>query len=161
MFNNKKPYRTTLSSRTLNKTVPGNYTCELEWAGAPLAVTHSLTVLQPPSITRPAQGSDYHRGQGGSLGLHCLADGDPRPQVWWSQRAHRTLQRIETVRGEPGRLELSSLTRNMTGEFVCQARNSVGTAEVNIHLYVNCESSIVLSHPSLQFTRFSPSLNHE
>jgi hypothetical protein len=34
----------------------GNYTCEVEWPGAPLSVTHSLTVLQPPVITRPMTG---------------------------------------------------------------------------------------------------------
>ena len=54
------------------------------------------------------------------------------------------LERIKEVRGvredlDPSTLHLSPLSRNMSGEFVCQARNSVGTAEVNIILSVNCE----------------------
>ena len=59
----------------------GNYTCELEWSGRPVSVTHSLTVLQPPSISHPPAGSHLQRDQGGELSLSCRADGDPRPQV--------------------------------------------------------------------------------
>ena len=123
----------------------GNYTCELEWSGRPLSVTHSLTVLQPPLISQPTAGSHFQRDQGGQLSLNCRAAGDPRPQVWWSQVNLRTLERITEVRRagredlETSTLRLSPVTRNMSGEFVCQARNSVGTAEVNILLSVNCE----------------------
>ena len=35
---------------------PGNYTCEVEWAGDPIRVTHSLVVLQPPTINKPLIG---------------------------------------------------------------------------------------------------------
>ena len=64
-----------------------------------------------------------------------------RPQVWWSQVNQRSLERIKDVREdvEPGTLQLSPLSRNMSGEYVCLARNSVGTAEANIILSVNCE----------------------
>ena len=123
----------------------GNYTCELEWSGRPLSVTHSLTVLQPPLISQPTAGSHFQRDQGGQLSLNCRAAGDPRPQVWWSRVNLRTLERITDLRRggsddmESSILQLSPLTRNMSGEFVCQARNSVGTAEVNILLSVNCE----------------------
>ena len=41
---------------TLTMPWPGNYSCGVEWAGAPLQVTHSLLVLQPPAITKPAEG---------------------------------------------------------------------------------------------------------
>ena len=53
----------------------------------------------------------------------------------------RSLERIKDVREdvEPGTLQLSPLSRNMSGEYVCLARNSVGTAEANIILSVNCE----------------------
>ena len=36
----------------------GNYTCEVEWAGDPIRVTHSLVVLQPPTIHKPLIGND-------------------------------------------------------------------------------------------------------
>ena len=69
------------------------------------------------------------------------------------------LERIKEVRGEredldPSTLHLSPLTRNMSGEFVCQARNSVGTAEVNIILSVNCEYNyyLYLSLHHMHFT---------
>ena len=35
----------------------GNYTCEVEWAGDPIRVTHSLVVLQPPTINKPVIGN--------------------------------------------------------------------------------------------------------
>ena len=30
--------------------ISGNYTCEVEWIGSPISITHKLTVLVPPSI---------------------------------------------------------------------------------------------------------------
>ena len=136
----------------------GNYTCELEWSGRPVSVTHSLTVLQPPAISQPLAGSHFQRDQGGQLRLTCRAAGDPRPQVWWSQVNQNTLglERIQEVRDDredlgPSTLHLSPLTRSMSGEYVCQARNSVGTAEVNIILSVNCEYSSSSSHLSLHY----------
>ena len=34
----------------------GNYTCEVEWAGMPMSVSHTLVVLQPPRISKPVTG---------------------------------------------------------------------------------------------------------
>ena len=59
----------------------GNYTCELEWAGRPESLTHSLTVLQPPAIRQPVAGSHFQRDQGGQLAVTCRAEGDPPPQA--------------------------------------------------------------------------------
>ena len=39
---------------------PGNYTCEVEWAGDPIRVTHSLVVLQPPTINKPLIGEKIY-----------------------------------------------------------------------------------------------------
>ena len=53
---------------TLLTILPGNYSCGVEWAGAPLQVTHSLLVLQPPAITKPAEGQyQHHHGVSSQL----------------------------------------------------------------------------------------------
>ena len=50
----------------------------------------------------------------------------------------RSLQSL-VARGDPNILQLHGLSRSDTGEYVCQARNTIGTAEVSIHLHVHCE----------------------
>ena len=67
-----------------------------------------------------------------------LGWGDPQPRVWWSKVEARSLVSLVT-RGDPALLSLRGLAREDTGEFVCQARNSIGTAEASIHLHVHCE----------------------
>ena len=80
----------------------------------------------------------YHASQGESLTVACEAWGDPQPRVWWSKVEARSLVSLVT-RGDPALLSLRGLAREDTGEFVCQARNSIGTAEASIHLHVHCE----------------------
>ena len=83
-------------------------------------------------------GKQYHASQGESLSVSCQADGDPQPNVWWSKVQDRTLQRIAT-RGDPDMLTLRGLDSSDAGEYVCQAKNRIGTAEASIHLYVHCK----------------------
>ena len=56
----------------------------------------------------------------------------------------RSLQSL-VARGDPNILQLHGLSRGDTGEYVCQARNTIGTAEVSIHLHVHCEYTCTLT----------------
>jgi len=127
---------TNLRIKRLKLSDAGNYTCEVEWPGAPLSVTHSLTVLQPPVITRPQSGANFHATQGEELTVACKATGDPQPQVWWSKVNKKGLQRL-VLPDDTSYLHLRGVDRDDTGEYVCQAKNKISTAEVNIHLQIH------------------------
>ena len=83
-------------------------------------------------------GKHYEAHQGESLSVSCMATGDPQPRIWWSKVVDTTLQRLVTP-ADPNMLELRSLDKTDTGEYVCQARNKIGTAEANIFLHVKCK----------------------
>ena len=67
----------------------GNYTCEIEWIGTPIAITHKLTVLVPPSIVAVLPGGlgqvdrPIEAREGSQVRLECRAEGIPPPIVRW------------------------------------------------------------------------------
>ena len=78
----------------------GNYTCEVEWRGQPMQISHQLVVLVPPTIEAVLPHHIAHGSHGGSgvagqlqlpvearLGtsvkLECRADGIPTPVIRW------------------------------------------------------------------------------
>ena len=73
----------------------GNYTCEVEWRGQPLQITHQLVVMVPPTIEAVLP---HHDSSGLMIGqlqrpvearlgtpvkLECRADGIPPPVIRW------------------------------------------------------------------------------
>ena len=67
----------------------GNYTCEVEWGGSPISITHKLTVLVPPSIEAVLPGGlgqvdhPIEAREGSQVRLECRAEGIPPPIVRW------------------------------------------------------------------------------
>ena len=67
----------------------GNYTCEIEWIGTPISITHKLTVLVPPSIVAVLPGGlgqvdrPIEAREGSQVRLECRAEGIPPPIVRW------------------------------------------------------------------------------
>ena len=67
----------------------GNYTCEIEWVGTPIAITHKLVVLVPPSIVAVLPGGlgqvdrPIEAREGSQVRLECRAEGIPPPIVRW------------------------------------------------------------------------------
>ena len=77
----------------------GNYTCEVEWRGQPMQISHQLVVLVPPTIEAVLPHHIAHGSHGGSGGgqlqlpvearlgtsvkLECRADGIPTPVIRW------------------------------------------------------------------------------
>ena len=67
----------------------GNYTCEVEWIGSPISITHKLTVLVPPSIVAVLPGGmgqvdhPIEAREGSQVRLECRAEGIPPPIVRW------------------------------------------------------------------------------
>merc|ERR1719430_63387 len=133
---------THLRIRRLRLEDGGNYTCEVEWNGNPLSVTHTLTVLQPPKITSPKVGASFHAAQGEGLTIPCMATGDPSPKVQWSRRGATAVHRM-VLPGDPSILQLHSVTREDSGEYICQARNSLSSAEVFVHVAIHFKPVVV------------------
>lgn len=69
--------------------ISGNYTCEVEWIGTPISITHKLTVLVPPSIVAVLPGGlgqvdhPIEAREGSQVRLECRAEGIPPPIVRW------------------------------------------------------------------------------
>ena len=69
--------------------ISGNYTCEVEWGGQPISITHKLTVLVPPSIEAVLPGGlgqvdhPIEAREGSQVRLECRAEGIPPPIVRW------------------------------------------------------------------------------
>ena len=72
-----------------NCCISGNYTCEVEWGGSPISITHKLTVLVPPSIEAVLPGGlgqvdhPIEAREGSQVRLECRAEGIPPPIVRW------------------------------------------------------------------------------
>ncbi|XP_068633559.1 kin of IRRE-like protein 3 [Battus philenor] len=56
------------------------------------------------------------------LSLDCRADGNPKPYVWWTKNGQ-----VFATNGP--KLILAPITRNHSGTYGCQARNSLGTSD--------------------------------
>ena len=84
------------SNLTWLHVISGNYTCEVEWIGSPISITHKLTVLVPPSIVAVLPGGlgqvdhPIEAREGSQVRLECRAEGIPPPIVRWrSPVSHR------------------------------------------------------------------------
>lgn len=57
-----------------------------------------------------------------ALTLECKADGNPSPYVWWTKNG-------QVIATNGAKLILAPVTRNHSGIYGCQARNSLGTSD--------------------------------
>ncbi|KAJ8722248.1 hypothetical protein PYW08_004650 [Mythimna loreyi] len=57
-----------------------------------------------------------------ALTLECRADGNPSPYVWWTKNG-------QVIATNGAKLILAPVTRNHSGIYGCQARNSLGTSD--------------------------------
>uniref|UniRef100_A0A8C5D6P3 Ig-like domain-containing protein n=1 Tax=Gouania willdenowi TaxID=441366 RepID=A0A8C5D6P3_GOUWI len=76
---------------------------------------------------------------GEPLFLHCLADGTPRPRIYWTIPGGHTLTRPQ-VNGryqllENGTLVIGATTLHDRGNYFCRARNNVGEAGLTVPNY--------------------------
>ena len=93
--------------------------------------------LEPPVITNrpPLQVSAV---QGSSLSLCCEATGSPPPNVQWS-RAEQSSDTTLAIQ-QKGCLEINPVKFNSDGDYICQARNRFGIAEMTTSVIVTMKS---------------------
>uniref|UniRef100_A0A4W4HQU9 Ig-like domain-containing protein n=1 Tax=Electrophorus electricus TaxID=8005 RepID=A0A4W4HQU9_ELEEL len=102
-----------------------------------------LEVGQKPYIlTRPR--GIIHRMSGESLFLHCLADGSPRPSVFWTIPGGHVLSRPRSAGRyqlmDNGTLVVHQTNPHDRGTYTCRAKNTVGEAFLTVPVVITAVS---------------------
>ncbi|XP_068023389.1 cell adhesion molecule-related/down-regulated by oncogenes isoform X2 [Melanerpes formicivorus] len=112
----------------------GNYSCVVgNGSGVVEHRNYSLTVLEPPSISRGLQ--DEEVAAGGSVHFWCEVGGSPAPSLSW-------LHNAAPLRPSPrhllagGRLRIRAVGRQDAGVYQCMAHNSLGFVQASGSLRV-------------------------
>ncbi|XP_064372533.1 immunoglobulin superfamily member 10 isoform X2 [Dromaius novaehollandiae] len=98
-----------------------------------------LEVGQKPSILIHPKGA-VKGISGESLSLHCLSEGNPKPNTVWTVPSGYVLDRPQISRNymllENGTLVIRAATIHDRGNFVCKARNSAGESSVTVPVVI-------------------------
>lgn len=100
----------------------GNYTCEVDVLGRPLAKTHTLEVLVSPQVQAKESNVRLRKGQNHTL--RCAAMGHPNPRITWKRENGHLSGGLYEKEGLS--LELVDVTRHDAGNYICIASNGVG-----------------------------------
>ncbi|XP_055331055.1 neural cell adhesion molecule 1-like [Paramacrobiotus metropolitanus] len=130
---------TTLTVMKVAKTDGGAYECEAEQitdiSSRSDRVTITLIVNYPPEFP-DAEAEKAYAFLGGEVNMQCSAEGQPRPSYEWFYKEDGNLvEQPGYINYDPANAaSYSILNRNMTDkslfrEYVCKARNALGTAE--------------------------------
>lgn len=117
----------------------GKYRCAAKNSVGYIEKLIVLEVGQKPLIlTRPR--GIIRSVSGDPLFLHCLADGSPRPRIYWTIPGGHTLARPQ-VHGrhqlmENGTLVVKDTTLHDRGNYVCRARNDAGEAILTVPVII-------------------------
>lgn len=98
-----------------------------------------LEIGQKPVILTNALGTVYGIG-GDSLSLHCVSDGNPKPDIKWTVPSGHIIDRPQIsgkyILHENGTLVIKEATPHDRGNYICKAQNSVGHALVTVPVLV-------------------------
>ncbi|XP_036068750.1 basement membrane-specific heparan sulfate proteoglycan core protein isoform X6 [Oryzias melastigma] len=115
----------------------GTYVCTAQSSNG-LSETSVLVIVQGgpsvpgvPMVVAPDPLMVVVEGQ--TVTLHCDVHGFPSPTISWSKLRSPLPWRHKQVNGS---LELPSVGRQDSGEYICSARNAVGTSKATIMLDV-------------------------
>ncbi|XP_048508165.1 basement membrane-specific heparan sulfate proteoglycan core protein isoform X9 [Athalia rosae] len=118
----------------------GSFVCSASNQVASTTVTAVLEVNSQPQITiTPSNREPLIVRLGERVRLTCSATGRPSPQVGWSKhRAEPTVysESVPVTRAFDAVFEISSVSFNDEGTYVCTARNDIGVAEERIHVVI-------------------------
>ncbi|XP_056139886.1 immunoglobulin superfamily member 10 [Lampris incognitus] len=117
----------------------GKYRCAAKNSMGYIEKIIVLEVGQKPYIlTRPK--GIIRSMSGHPLFLHCLADGSPRPNIYWTVPGGRTLTRPQVVGRyqllENGTIVIQDTTLHDRGNYICRARNDAGEAILTVPVII-------------------------
>uniref|UniRef100_W5M153 Heparan sulfate proteoglycan 2 n=1 Tax=Lepisosteus oculatus TaxID=7918 RepID=W5M153_LEPOC len=93
--------------------------------------------------------------EGDTTTLHCTATGHPPPTITWSKLRAPLPWQHKVVNNS---LILPNVGRQDSGQYICNATNTMGTAEITIIVDVESVSCCCLSFPPFPPNPLSPSL---
>ncbi|XP_039190471.1 protein CEPU-1 isoform X1 [Crotalus tigris] len=102
----------------------GPYTCSVQTDNHPKTSRVHLIVQVPPKIIEIS--SDISINEGGNISLTCIATGRPDPTITWRHISPKA----SGFMSEDEYLEITSITREQSGEYECSASNDVATPVV-------------------------------
>ncbi|KAG6444206.1 hypothetical protein O3G_MSEX003240 [Manduca sexta] len=115
-----------LTLRDIRMSDGGRYMCQINTEPM-ITQTHHLHVSVPPDIVNSSSSGEVIIREGENVSLHCSASGTPPPTITW-RREDSALMKIgkQTVGKWSGVwLNLTAVSRNMNGAFLCIATNGV------------------------------------
>ncbi|KAM4558903.1 matrix-remodeling-associated protein 5-like [Odontesthes bonariensis] len=133
----------------------GEYTCYVENQGGQdtMKVKVKVMMTSPPTFTADRSYHLIKVHQGTTAAIPCQAAGYPTPTVTWFSPAHRIIpqslgsgyysERVVVVSG--GTLEIRSVQKVDTGNYICRARNSAGERSMVVRLEVEASTTGISS----------------
>ena len=104
-----------------------------------LAILYIFVLSEAPSITRPVVLSESHNEGINPVNIICEATGKPDPGIRWIHNG-----KVKSSGTKTAELTFTPITKKDAGMYICRANNSVGSAEKNYSLVVNCKYFILI-----------------
>ncbi|XP_058827273.1 tyrosine-protein kinase-like otk [Topomyia yanbarensis] len=138
----------TLIFRTVTTAHRGNYTCVASNSQGEISASVVVNVVVAPKFEIAPEGS-MQVAEMGTVHIHCVATGDPKPTVQWDkdlQYLHSSNQSEENRFRilENGTLVLSEVHLEDDGKYGCTIGNSAGLKREEVHLVVKPADSMPL-----------------
>ncbi|EEC12088.1 hemicentin, putative, partial [Ixodes scapularis] len=106
----------------------GTYVCVAANDVGQHKASADVKVRAPPRILEAPAAQETHEGHRAML--HCVAQGDPPPKIFWLKDGHQVLTVNSHVQQFPnGSILISPTKANDTGEYRCLATNKFGVSE--------------------------------
>uniref|UniRef100_A0A8C2DB51 Ig-like domain-containing protein n=1 Tax=Cyprinus carpio TaxID=7962 RepID=A0A8C2DB51_CYPCA len=112
----------------------GGYRCIATNAQGKGTTTASLTIRQPPKVRVTPSGPLSVRA-GESMTLECSVTGKPRPSISWTKQGSDT-ELVSTTTDTTASLQVTVMSAEDAGIFVCRAQSREGLAEGRVELRV-------------------------
>ncbi|CAH1647036.1 unnamed protein product [Spodoptera littoralis] len=140
-----------LTLRDVRPADGGYYMCQINTEPM-ITQTHHLHVSVPPDIVDSDSSGEVLVWEGDNVTLHCAASGTPQPVILWRREDSAAFNiGTESVTKWNGPwLNLTSVSRDMNGAFLCIASNGVPpSVSKRILLHVLCKPTARITQKML------------
>ncbi|XP_023348740.1 neuronal growth regulator 1, partial [Eurytemora carolleeae] len=142
--------RNSLLLKNVTEQDDGEYSCQITAQTGVLTLTHSLTVLVPPTAEVKPGSGEIRVEEGARVKLECVVTGIPFPLVRWFKK-NKPVSGVHNSCPNQTCITLPAVDRSSAGQYVCQASNGIGeTASASIDVLVQYGPVVKVHEPSVQ-----------